>query len=61
MSPAPQPSTGNGQEYFTYFKTKTGHAVRYDYETEDGREFMTVAPSLLEARERREAWEKNHE
>lgn len=49
-----------GHENYELFTTRVGRKrikrVQYDYRTEDGELFSTVAPSLIECRHRRDEW-----
>lgn len=64
MSLNPQ-SLGNGREQYEYFSgpKRTGKPApkrcQYDYRHTDGELFSCVAPTLDEARARRDAWLAN--
>jgi len=44
------------EKYTQRFGRNVYHLVQYDYRAEDGELFSTVAPSLEEARRRRDKW-----
>lgn len=49
------------ESYTQHLGRKTYHLVQYDYRHTDGDLFSCVAPSLAEARRRRDTWLANHQ
>lgn len=54
-----------GREQYEFYTQRFGrqvrHLVQYDYRHTDGDLFSCVAPSLAEARRRRDSWLEKHQ
>jgi hypothetical protein len=50
-----------GQESYDFYTYRGRKRCQYDYRTPDGVLFSTDAPSLKEARRRRDAWKVQNE